>query len=79
MTWRNPTAASDAVDVDPVAVAAYRWSALAILRLSGVVECSALARFDGFADLTVYDRDPRADPTVLLEVARIIVRGIVIR
>ncbi|HZM83596.1 MAG TPA: amidohydrolase family protein [Candidatus Limnocylindrales bacterium] len=35
--------------------------------------------FDGLADLTIYDRDPRADPRVLLEPARIILRGKVIR
>jgi imidazolonepropionase-like amidohydrolase len=35
--------------------------------------------FDGLADLTVYDRDPRADLSVLLEPTRIILRGKVIR
>jgi imidazolonepropionase-like amidohydrolase len=35
--------------------------------------------FDGLADLTVYDRDPRRDLGVLLEPTRIILRGRVIR
>lgn len=35
--------------------------------------------FDGLADLTVYHRDPRADLSVLLEPARIILRGRVVR
>jgi imidazolonepropionase-like amidohydrolase len=35
--------------------------------------------FDGLADLTMYDRDPRADLSVLLEPARIILRGKVVR
>jgi len=35
--------------------------------------------FDGLADLTIYERDPRVDLTVLLEPARIILRGSVVK
>jgi imidazolonepropionase-like amidohydrolase len=48
------------------------WGARAWLGFPGLVE-------GGLADLVGYDRDPRRDLTVLLEPARIILRGRVVR
>lgn len=53
-------------------LAAASWRARAWLGLPGLVE-------GGLADLVVYDRDPRADLSVVREPSRIVLRGRVIR
>ncbi|HEY3507494.1 MAG TPA: amidohydrolase family protein [Actinocatenispora sp.] len=53
-------------------LAAASWRAREWLGLPGLVE-------GGLADLVVYDRDPRADLTVVREPSRIVLRGRVIR
>jgi imidazolonepropionase-like amidohydrolase len=53
-------------------LAAGSWAARAWLGFPGLVE-------GGLADLVVYDVDPRADLTVLLDPRRIVLRGRVVR
>jgi imidazolonepropionase-like amidohydrolase len=54
------------------AVGAASWTAREFLGLDGLVE-------GGFADVTVYDADPRLEPGVLRHPRRIVLRGRVIR
>ncbi len=55
-----------------VAVGAASWTAREFLGLPGIGE-------GGYADLTVYEADPRVEPGVLAHPRRIVVRGHVVR
>lgn len=63
----------DKAGMSPRAVlAAASWDARSWLGLAGLVE-------GGLADLVVYERDPRADLTVVREPSRIVLRGRIVR